>query len=295
MQRTLNRFLSAWGRVLLCAVLLASCSSTKLGYRFADTLLMQRLDTYFDLDPRQEQSTAEALRTLHRWHRQNELAEYAQFLAAAEQRLHASLGAEEVLSLHAGITQRLLRLGDRAAPDLARLAATLSDKQIDHFARELAQNNADLRREFAKFDGPRALDERVAAAIERAESWFGEVSTEQRAQIRSHLSARPSGHQWWLAERDRRQQDLLTFLRRQRTENLSVDQTSAWLRDYFARMALPADAERRAPVLDYRRRNAELIAELLRLASPTQKAHAAARLRAYANDFSELAHSATRG
>jgi hypothetical protein len=187
------------------------------------------------------------------------------------------------------MNDKLMRVGEQAAPELARLALTLQPAQVDRFAGKLARDNAKARREFVKTAGRETLDDRVKAYAERAESWFGPLSREQLELVRTSLAERPSGQQLWMEERERRQRDLVTLLRRIVDERPTEPIAAQWLRDYFAQLAQPDDAQRRARVLESRRGNAQLIAQLINGASPAQKAALARKLRGYAQDFSTLA------
>lgn len=280
------RHVLAFGLVLL----LASCSSIKLGYNNADTLLVYSLDSYLDLDETQEKLVRERVRELLGWHRSTQLRAYARLLDDGERLVgNGRVTADEVLAFQQAMNDKLMRVGEQAAPELARLALTLQPAQVDRFAGKLARDNAKARREFVKTAGRETLDDRVKAYAERAESWFGPLSREQLELVRTALAARPSGQQLWMEERERRQRDLVTLLRRIVDERPTEPIAAQWLRDYFAQLAQPDDAQRRARVLESRRGNAQLIAQLINGASPAQKAALARKLRGYAQDFSTLA------
>ncbi len=284
--------LARWAcRVSACLalLLLAACSSVRLGYANADTLLVRALDGYFDLDDAQTRLAREEVRALLAWHRRTELEQYARLLGDAERRVASAVTADEVLALHEGINRRLALVGERAAPALAALALTLRPAQIDHLARRLAKDTARERRELPDADGPRALEARVERYAERVEPWLGSLSETQRARLRAALTDDPASPHWWLGERELRQQALVTLLRRVATEQPPTGIATAWLRTWFEQQRLPADAARRARILDFRRNNSALLAELLNDASPRQKSRLARRLRDYADDFTALA------
>jgi hypothetical protein len=160
---------------------------------------------------------------------------------------------------------------------------------VDHLADRLARDDVTARREFLKIAGIEALDDRVKAYAERAQSWFGSLSKEQLEMVRSALAAQPSGPQLWLEERERRQGDLVALLRKIVDEKPSEPIAADWLRAYFAQLAQPADEARRARVQEIRRDNAQLITHLINTATPAQKAALARKLRDYAQDFHTLA------
>ncbi len=274
LRRAVNA-LAALGVVLL----LAACSSLRLGYNNADTLLVYSLDSYLDLDD------------LLAWHRSTQLQAYARVLDDTERRVvgNGRVGADDVLAFQQSVSEKLMTLGERASPQLARLARTLTPAQVDHLADRLARDGAKARRELLEIAGSEALDDRVKAYVERAQSWLGAISEEQREIVRTTLAARPSGPQLWLEERERRQRDLVALLRKIVDEKPSERIAADWLRAYFAQLDRPADEARSARLQENRHDNAQLIAQLINTATPGQKAALASKLRGYAQDFNALA------
>jgi len=92
-----------------------------------------------------------------------------------------------------------------------------------------------------------------------------------------------------MAERERRQRELVAVMARIRAEQPPLATATAWLREYFAELAEPRDPARRARLATYREENAELVAQLVNGATPAQRAALAKRLRGYAADLAALA------
>lgn len=277
------------------AFALAACSSIQLGYNNADTLLAYSLAGYFDLDDAQQRLARERTRALLDWHRATQLRGYAQLIEGLQAKLAGPVGAADVLAFQDELYARLAVLGERAAPDLAALALALAPAQLERFGAKLAQDTSKARRELVRFAGRESLDERVKRYAERAESWFGRIDARQRALIRDALAARPSDQQFWIDERERRQQDLLAVLARIQRERPAEATAAHWLREYFAQLAMPTERERAERVAAFRRANAELIAQLVNSASDEQRATLLRKLRRYAEDFAALAASGARG
>ncbi|MFN7571649.1 MAG: DUF6279 family lipoprotein [Betaproteobacteria bacterium] len=272
------------------ALLLAACSTVKLGYNNADTLLVFALDSYLDLDSEQSQLVRTRVQPLLAWHRTAQLPGYAQWLTDVERRIEQGrLGAEDLLALYSDATAALERLSERAAPALAALALTLTPAQIEHLERKLDSDTSKARRELARANGQESLEDRFKRNTERAETWLGPLTEAQRAQIRRTLLARPGNAAWWIEERERRQKALIALLRRVQAERPAPSVAADWLRAYFAGLATPQSAEVRAQIMEFRRGNAESIAALLDSATPEQRAHLIKRLRGYADDFTTLA------
>ncbi len=277
------------------AFVLAACSSIQLGYNHADTLLLYALDDYLDLDDGQEALARARVRALLDWHRATQLRGYAEWIEAVQGKVSAPISASDVLALQDDLYARLAALGERAAPDLAALALTLTPAQLDRFATKLANDTSKARRELVRFAGRESLDERVKRYTERAEAWLGRLHAPQRELIRSALAVQPSQHQLWMDERERRQQDLLGVLARIQRERPGEVVAAQWLREHFARLAMPAERERAERIAASRQANAELIARLVNSATDEQRATLIRKLRGYAQDFTALAASGVRG
>jgi hypothetical protein len=171
----------------------------------------------------------------------------------------------------------------------------LTPAQIERFAGKLAKNALDARRELVRFAGAgESMEERAKRYAERAESWFGSVSSEQSQIIHAALATRPET--WWMNERERRQSEMVHLLRRIHDEKPSAVEATKRLREYFAHLAEPRDEARRIALAEYRRSNAELIARLINVATPAQRAVLTKKLRGYAEDFVALsAEAASNG
>lgn len=274
------------------ALLLAACSQLKLGYNNADTLLAYSLDSYLKLDDEQQRLARERIDALHRWHRGTQLAAYVQLLNDAQSKVAGPVTAADVREFSAGVNRALAAIGEQAAPDLAKLALMLKPEQIDRLAEKLANDTSKARRELVRFAGPESLEQRVERYVGQAEDWFGRLTAAQREMIRASLARRPSTQETWMQERERRQRELVAVMARIRAEQPPVETATFWIREYFAQLAEPRDAERGARLAQARAENAELVAQLINSAEPAQRAALAKKLRGYAADLGTLAAQA---
>lgn len=272
------------------ALLLAACSTgLKIGYSYADTLLLYTIDGYVGLTPEQEQLVKERSAALMAWHRSTQLRDYAQFVQETRRKLDGPVTASDVLTFNREVNARLAALGERAAPELAQLAITLTPDQLTRIERKLTSDSSKARRELVQFAGKETLDERVRKIGERADYWFGSVNREQLQIVRNTLERRPDMSAWWIDERERRQRELLTVLQRIQSERPGEVTATRWLRAYFAQLQAPEDAERKRAIEQFRANNAELIAQLINAATPEQRAALSRRLSSFADEFAALA------
>ncbi len=294
---TLNRHARRFVLVSV-SLLVAACSSLQLGYNNADTLLAYSLDSYLGLDDEQARLARGRIDALHRWHRATQLPGYVQLLNETQGKVAGPVTAADVRDFNAGVNRRLAAIGERAAPDLAQLALTLQPQQVERLADRLARDTSKARRELVRFAGPESIEQRVDRYVERAESWLGKLSPEQREMIRAAVANRPDAHESWMQERERRQAELVALASRIRAEQPAAETAAAWLRQYFAQLAEPGDPERRAKLERLRQDNAELVAQLLNSATLAQRASLVKKLRGYAAELDALAargQAANRG
>lgn len=276
------------------AGLFAGCSSVRLGYDNADTLLFYKLDGYVDLTSAQSHLVREKVRGLFAWHRATQLPGYADFVDAASRRLDGRVTPAEIYALNQEINRRLLAIGEHAATDLAALALTLEPRQLDRLAQKLAEDDAKVRQETAGASR-RGMEQRVKRAAGHVEDWFGSVNPQQREFIRETLATRADRDEAWMVERAQRRADLLQVARRIQAEHPAPDIAAQWIREYFASIAEPPDGERRMRMQGYRRDSADLIAGLVNAATPEQKAVLRRKLHGYADDFMTLAGARAAG
>ncbi|MCS6944621.1 MAG: DUF6279 family lipoprotein [Sutterellaceae bacterium] len=298
MRRRTHRSIESWIRrvaALVCVALAAACSTLRLSYNNADTLLVLALDRYFDLDDAQRQLVRDSARALLAWHRADQLPAYVEFLERISQRVGQRAEVDDVLRFYEQANAWLLVLGERAAPSAARLALTLTPAQIARCEQQLARDNAKAHRVLTA-DGRRdVLEGRVQRTVERVADWLGSVTKEQQQLIRRSVEQWSREHSWWMEEKERRQRELLALLRRIQQEQPPVEQAARWLAAYVAHVAQPLEAQRQAQLARARRANAELVALMLNHATPAQHAVLLKRLRSYADELAALAAAGARG
>jgi len=276
--------------LLTAALALTACSTgVRLGYNYADTLVTYSIDGYVGLTPEQEQLVKERAAALMAWHRSTQLRDYVQLIEATRSKLAGPVTATDALVFNQAVNARLAALGDRAAPDLAELALTLTPGQITKMERKFASDSSKARRELVQFAGKDTLDDRVKKYAERAEFWFGSLSREQLEIVRSTLAGRPDSAAWWIDERERRQRELIAVVQRIQAERPSKSIATGWVRGYFSQLQSPVDPERRRAIERFRAGNADLIAQLINAASPEQKAALSRKLGSFVDDLTSLA------
>ena len=281
--------------VALAALLLVGCGSLlRLSYSQGPHLTYWWIDGYLDLDGEQSPRLREALDDWFDWHRRTQLADYAALLARAQRDVMQASSPQAMCAWREEAERRLDTALERAAPALARLVVTLKPEQLQHLERKLAKNGEELRADFAQPD----RDERAAASfkrvLERFEGFYGRLDETQRARLGQLLAASPFDAERWLAERERRNADLLRSLA---STGASGDVVQAQ-----GVVRVLAERTLRSPRSDYRpyqvrlaQDNCVLAATMHNLTTPAQRRHARDKLKGWEDDLRSLAAVAANG
>ena len=275
--------------VFALAGLLIGCSALRLGYSNGESIVYWWLHGYVDLEAGQESKTRAVIGDLFAWHRKTQLPEYAQLLVQVRQLLSREAMPVDVLKVRDELKGRMLAVIDRALPALADLALSLEPRQITHIEQKFASNNENYRKEYLRGDLEDRQSLRYKKVMKQAEYWFGRFSPEQEARIRAASDARPLDNAFWMAERMRRQRELITLLTRIHAQKPGRDATVRMLREYVTTNFEGTGNEANRAFLDASTDGmAQMVALIVNIATPEQKAHAAKRLQEWIADFQVL-------
>lgn len=276
--------------MLLFACLLAGCSALRLGYANGDTFVYWWLNSYVDFTDNQKPWVKAHIDNLLAWHRKTQLKDYAQVLSLVQQRLQQKVTPADVLGDYAVLKKRTLLVVDKAMPELTDLALSLQPQQIAYLEKKFASNNEKYRKEYLQGSLEKRQERRYEQVMKHAEYWFGNFSEEQEAQIRAASYARPLNNELLLAERMRRQQELIRILKKLHAERPTREAATAMLKDYVAVSAEHFTyAENKAFFDASSDGTAQMAAQIINLATPAQKAHAMKRLQKWIEDCNAMA------
>jgi hypothetical protein len=282
------------------ALLLAGCSVVRLAYGQAPTFAYWWIDGYVDLDEAQSTKLRDGLDRWFDWHRRTELPRYAALLARAQREvMEPSLSPDQLCAWRDEATRRLDAALEEATPMAGALMLTLTPEQIRHMERKLAKDGAELKRDFAQPDRSERAKASFRRTLERYENLYGKLDEAQRAKLAELLAASPFDADRWLAERERRNSDLIAMLTSVSSAGRDADAARAQAQ---AQAAVRALAERllRSPRPEYRAYQARLTQENCALASamhnlttPAQRQHARNKLKGWEDDVRLIAAGGT--
>ncbi|MEO7851271.1 MAG: DUF6279 family lipoprotein [Rubrivivax sp.] len=274
----------------LCLCLLSGCSALRIGYNQGETLAWWWIDAYVDFNGEQAPIVKQAVRQWFVWHRRGQLPDYAALLSTAQAEVLQPLTTARVCRWADDIRARIDTSISRAAQLAAPIVPSLNSPQLAHIEGHFRKVNDEFREEYLQ-DSPEArLKEGIQRAVERGEMLYGKLNEEQSRLVAAGMADSPFDAALWLAERQRRQRDILQVLRRLSAPGgAPLDRATvvAALQALAVRAQQPSDAyalyQRR--LTDY---NCELAAQLHNTTTAKQRQVARDRLKGWEEDLRSL-------
>ena len=284
--RARSPIIAALSLALLLA--LAGCSMLKLGYSQASTLVFRWLDGYVDFNEAQAERVRAALDEAMTWHRRSQLPDYVELLVRAQVEAVGDATPERMCAWGRELRARIDPVAQYLAPTIAEVAFTLTPAQIAHIEKRYARSNDDWRDEHWQRDPKKRQRAAVEREIERAENFYGKLDEAQRALVTRAVASSPFDPEVALAERQRRQQEVVVLARRLREGGISRDDAVAQVRSYLQRLDHSPREAYRAYAERVAAHNCSFASELHNAASVAQRRAAALKLKNYEIDLREL-------
>lgn len=283
-----SRFARIIGLLALAAAL-GACSAIKLGYNNVDELAFWWLDNHIDLTDEQDPRVREDLLRLHRWHRKQELPLVADLLRSLEPVVAADIATAQACSYVPAIRERVGAVIDRAEPAAVTIALGLAPAQLMFLERKFERNNRDFTKDWIRIEPAARKEKRFDQMLDRSEMVYGKLDDAQKALMRQQLDKSQYDPSRALAERRRRQQDMLQTLRKLAGQPVGLDEARTLMRGYTQRLLQSPDASWRAYEQVMVNESCTTLAAVHNSTSPAQREAAVRRLRAWQRDLRELA------
>ena len=277
-----------WALCLLAAALLAACSTVRFAYTQAPDLAYWWADGYVDFTEDQTPKVRDDIARWFAWHRQTQLPRYAQALSEAQREVTGDTDATQACRWWDQVVQWRNLAFEHALPAMADNAARLQPQQIQNLQRRYEKNNRDFRREYLQGNADDRQERNVKRAIERAEMVYGRLDAEQRKWVAQKVAASPFDPQVWLAERMRRQQDMLQVVRGLQQSPAGQEQALAAMRGYYLHLLDSPDERYRAYSAQLTSYNCDFAAQLHNRTTPAQRLQAVEKFKGWEADLRAL-------
>jgi hypothetical protein len=276
---------------LAASLALSACSAVKLGYNTLPDLAFWWLDGYMDFSDTQRPQVRDEIARLHAWHRREELPKVAEVLARIEQMMPGEITPQQACGVVRAMRARFDAVAEHAEPAAAALAVSLTARQLRHMERKFHKNNDTFRKETMDLPPAEQQEKRFEQMLERMEMIYGRLDAPQRAALRQGIAGSAWDAGRILADRQRRQQDLLHTLRQVTRPDAPTGEARAQLRAWLERAQHAPDAAYRTWQEGLVQEGCRTFAAVHQSTTQAQREQAVRRLRAYQRDLRELAQA----
>jgi hypothetical protein len=262
--------------IAFASVLLGGCL-VKLAYQNLDTVLLWRIDGFFDLSPSQSRFIEQRLDEHLRWHRAEELPKTIAFFQRVQTAAQDSLTPAEIEDLFDNFGAGVSAIALRVSADAAEFFARVDDEQLARLERELEEANEEWA-ERLELPVDERREEREERILDYVEDWIGDLSDTQRRELALASRRIPDILEAWLAHRRERQRQFVNIVR------------SARIDTDIVRIALPAWMTAEPPVQFqvHQRAVREFILEVDKHCTPEQRRFFNDKLQDWIADLQSL-------
>jgi hypothetical protein len=276
----------AWlGLLIGSLVMLGACSSLRLAYSQAPTLVYWWLDGYADFDRSQKPQVKAAINHWLAWHRQTQLPQYRHWLTLQAQQMAGEPSGAALCERVDAWDDYLAQALAAWAEPVAALAPTLHPAQWQAIEKQFAKKTRQWRDDYMQAD----LEDRWEAAtdrsIEQTERFYGRLSRRQKAWLASRVRASPWRPDNDLSERLHKQRDTLATLHALAQPGLSAAQAHTLAAAWLQRLSEPIDKPHAQAREAARHYLCEMAADFHRSATPEQRRHLAGALQGWRDDL----------
>jgi hypothetical protein len=275
--------------IISLALALVACSAARIGYNNGETISYWWLNSYIDFESEQKPWVKSHIDELFAWHRKTQLQEYVKLISRLQRADYSTITKADLLADYEEGRKGVNAIIDRAAPELADLALSLTPEQIDNIDEKLDKNNDKFRKDYLRGSVQDKQEFRYKRMMKQAEYWFGNFSHEQEQKLRALSDARPLNNELVMADRLQRQQKMIELLKKIQTQKPSKEATEQMIRQYIAAaMDHFGNRQYQAFFDQSNEANAALVAEMLHMATPEQRRHFINTLQDWVSDFNRL-------
>lgn len=270
--------------VTFMLAMLSSCSATKLAYDNIEWLVNWKSGDYVSLTREQKRWLIEEIRAHRNWHCSSELPRYQTLIGQLQPGLAGdAIQPEYLIEQIPEIEPAIDRVLQQIAPTVATLLSQLSQEQIEELKANLAKQQEDLHSRFAAPDEATQSSQRTERLEKRLKPWLGRLSREQRNRISQWSDQMHGQNRVWLENRQFWLEQFTAALAHrqepgfdQRIVSLLTDRQQFWTDESRQRTEINTALA------------ADMLADVLQMASSRQTQRMSGRLETLRGDLAQL-------
>lgn len=166
-----------------CLITLSSCSAVRIAYTQLDWLIERRVAEYVSLEAEQHELLEARIDSLLDWHCRTQLHGYADWLRQVDGDLQESPGMPPLRQHIVAMREAWGRLMVRAAPAVAELAGSLTDRQVAELLAAVDRNNEEYRARYVEPPGGERRRDRAKRMQKALSRWLGALTERQQQAV----------------------------------------------------------------------------------------------------------------
>ncbi len=273
--------------ILVFALFNCGCSTIGLVYRNADWYLQHKIDDYTTFTSRQKETIRKDITDYMLWHRKVALPEYIIFLQNLNEvaQYDGQLKAEEIALLRAHLMNLYRKSVIPAIRPAAQMLSSLDSRQIQELGRNLAKENKKQKQEELDVSHDEYLDKRADKTITFLEWLAGNLSDEQKQQVREMSRHLPVASNHFIQHRETNQARLLALL----NDHAGADKIEAFMSSWILTPEATRTSQQQRVIQSFETSSDAMIAQIHGLLTARQKEHMRKLISAYIKDMQSLA------
>lgn len=189
--------------IFLCVLLLASCSTRQLGYRYAETFISWQANRYVDLTREQDTLLREQANQFLQWHAEQHFPAYYQLLDEIAVTVRRNeLSAADVDAYSAVVAQYWLEIRQQLIAPSVMLLGSLSDAQVTQLLEKMKETMTEREEEWQQAQAKQE-DSRAERTLQTLRNYIGRPSREQQRMVTQWAEQVPDTRGDWLAYQQR--------------------------------------------------------------------------------------------
>lgn len=269
--------------LLIVMLLCLSCTKLRLGYEYADWLVIYSIEDNFDLDKVQRTQIKLDVADYFKWHRKQMLPLYSDFLTQKSLQSKSGLSLAQV---DTGFNQFQFLYQKTLEPfvDKAqRMLVSLTPSQVNVWLEKQKKKNQKILKEMS--GGAQVqIERRYNKIVAELEDWTGDLTKEQKSQLKILNSALPWNGLLWLDNREKNQNQLAILL----GQNASKATIKSFLNDFYIHPEKLRSPQFQKQNLEFESKLKIMIVAVYNLLSPEQRAHFILQAEKLSGEFHTL-------
>ena len=214
-----------------------SCSTTKIAYSFANVVIINWFESYFDFRDEQRLDLKKKVGQFFDWHRKSELPKIVLFLEEFKIRHSDGFLEEDIKWLRSELNLFWKNILNHTKKDMICFLLTVDNFQIHEMNNEFKEKEDDRLIKQSKMTLKELRQDILERTYNNLDNWFGDLEPRQKNRIAKWIQPDP----YWVAvklrNREKFQNDLIDLLRsketlKQNTQSWMSDPESHWTAEY---------------------------------------------------------------